>query len=231
MTKLRVLLLAGVASFAATGAFAADLIIDEPAAPVVSAPAGGNWDGPYIGVFGGFASGFADHTPVNGDDGNDIDLDGWLLGVDAGANFYLSDKVIGGVAADIAWSNVGGSISPADFPFPGAYDEIDHEIDWQGSLRGVLGFDGGAIMPYLTAGVAFAHANRDTFGADSSAEATHVGWTGGVGVAIAATDNMAINLEYRHSDFGSKEYDNGGPTSPEVALTQDAFTVGLHWAL
>ena len=55
-------------------------------------------------------------------------------------------------------------------------------IDWMGSIRGRARFYGGAFMPYLTAGLAFAHGVRETFGPDDGPfEATHVGYTVGAG--------------------------------------------------
>jgi opacity protein-like surface antigen len=232
MTKFNLVFIAGIAALGASSAAAqaADLMISAPPsiAPAYEAPAGG-WDGPYIGVFGGFGSGDADHQPgpaFPGDpEGNDLDLSGALVGVDIGANFYLSDNVVGGIAGDIAWANISGS---DDF---GGFGEIEHTINWQGSVRGVLGIDAGAIMPYVTAGVAFANATRTAELNDESADATHVGWTAGVGVAIKATDNMAIDLQLRHSDFGSEVYDNAISSDPEIGLSSTTITAGIHFMM
>jgi len=228
MTRLSLFLVAGVSALALTSAVqAADLIIEEPVVGVVDV--GGNWDGPYIGVFAGYGWGEADHTAAGGVGplpvgGNDIDLTGWLLGVTAGANVNVSDGVILGIAGDLAWANKTGEIEG------GAFDGTTHTVNWEGSLRGVLGFDGGAFMPYVTAGVAFANATRHTelFGG-LDADASHIGWTAGAGVQIAATEDLAIDLQYRYSDFGAQVYDFSAGTDPEIALTQHQFTVGLNW--
>src|SRR5690606_3654240 len=101
-----------------------------------------------------------------------------------------------------------------------AFDGTTHTIDWQGSLRGIVGFDGGAFLPYLTGGLAFANATRHSplFGGED-ADATHIGWTVGAGVKFAVTDNMNIDLLYRYSDYGAQVYDFTSGTDPEIALT------------
>lgn len=220
-----------IALFAATSALAlgvagaaqaADLIVNEaPTAGYVEAPAGGNWDGVYLGVFGGYATGTAtnddDTVFLNGSDYS-ADASGWLLGVQAGANFTLGGSIVAGVVGDIAWSNV-----ELDTDVSG----LSANADWLGSVRGKLGLDAGMFMPYLTAGLAVANANVD-YGSYSDSN-THVGWTAGVGVSIAAAENMTVDLEYRYSDYGSADYDLG--TSVPVSLTSNAITVGLNWKL
>ncbi len=214
-----------VVALAASGAAsAADLIVNEaPMAGYVEAPAKGNWDGVYLGVFGGYAAGTAvndDDTVVLNGSGYDGDVSGWLLGVQAGANMTLGGGVVAGVVGDVAWSNL-----ELDTDVTG----LSADVDWQGSLRGKLGLDAGVFMPYLTAGLAVANTNIDT-GAFSDSN-THVGWTAGAGVSIAATETMTIDLEYRYSDFGSADYDLGGSSATPVSLTSNAIMVGLNWKL
>jgi outer membrane immunogenic protein len=93
-------------------------------------------------------------------------------------------------------------------------------------------------MPYLTAGVAFAQGSHTSDTdinfppATGEGSATHVGWTAGLGVAIKATDNMSVNLEYRHNEFGDQTYDeNSAPYDPNFSLSSNQITVGLHWMM
>jgi outer membrane immunogenic protein len=220
MNRISLAVLAGLASVAASSAQAADLIIEEvPMVGVVEM--GGDWEGGYVGIHAGYMTGSFDHL-VGGFPNNDGDMDGWLLGVQAGYNFYLADGVVAGIEGDISWANVEGTCVAG----PGVCGfATTQTIDWEGSLRARLGFDGGAIMPYLTAGLAVAHGERSSLG--SSAEATHIGWTAGAGVEVAATEDVSINLMYRYSDYGSQVYDYG--SDPEVALTSHAVTIGLNW--
>jgi opacity protein-like surface antigen len=187
--------------------YAADLTIETPA--LAAAGASGEWDGPFVGVFGGYAKGSAD-VPV------DFDLKGFLLGVDAGANFTMSGGVVAGVVGDIAWSGV--SDDDAFVP-PGAFD-----VSWAGSVRARLGFDAGAFMPYLTAGIAVADADLTASDGTDVGSNMHFGWTAGAGVAFKATDKMSIDLGYRYSDYGAQTY---GVTDYRFATHQ--ATIGLNW--
>lgn len=197
MNRFVVALLSGAATAAfASGALAADLIIEEPMVGVVET-AGGDWDGVYIGAFTGYSFNHFEWFP------GEEDVDGWLLGLNAGANFTLTDGIVAGVVGDIAWSN-------ASFE--------DFDVTWVGSLRGRLGFDGGAFLPYVTAGLAFASTEIESY------ENTHIGWTAGAGVEFAVMDNVSVDLLYRYSDYGAQSY--GGT---DIDLTSHQVTVGLNW--
>ncbi|MGN6488716.1 MAG: outer membrane protein [Devosia sp.] len=219
MTRLTVALLGGVALLGfASSSYAADLIVEAPVVTPGVVSVAGNWDGPYVGVFAGWANGTADHTSL--DPGNDLDLTGWLLGAAVGANFTVGSGLVLGVVGDAAWSNISGE---DDFPI----STISHTIDWMATLRGKVGFDGGAFMPYLTAGLAVAGATRDAESFDTDSQ-THVGWTAGAGVEFAATDSVSINLEYLFADLGEQEYDTGG-IPPTIHLTTNQIRLGLNW--
>lgn len=226
MKKLALSLLVGTVALGfVSSSFAADLIVDEPA-PVGVVDVGGNWDGAFIGGFIGAGWGLADHEPAGGGVGNDVDLSGWLAGVDIGFNATVADGIVLGVVGDVAWANLSGT---NENPPVGGFDEVSQDIDWMASLRGRIGFDGGAFLPYLTGGLAIAHSNRETVGFASEFDNTHVGWTVGAGVEFAVSEELSIDLLYRYSDYGSKVYNPSPATIPEVSLTTHTITAGLHW--
>ncbi|MEO8882908.1 MAG: outer membrane beta-barrel protein, partial [Devosia sp.] len=97
-----------------------------------------------------------------------------------------------------------------------------YRINWDGSIRGRLGYDAGQFLPYVEAGVAFA--NATAAGVGGSATATHTGWVAGVGVEFMLADNLSANVEYRYADYGSQNY----PTTP-VHLTDSTVRVGLNY--
>jgi outer membrane immunogenic protein len=237
---LKRLMFAGLAAFGMTSAAtAADLIVEPPPEMMYDATPVGNWDGPYVGVFGGWGGGLADHTNGSapspcagqgipaGADGCDVVMSGALLGVVGGANFALTSNVIGGIAGDIAWSGISGT----DY-FGVIIGDSANRVNWEGSIRGVLGFDGGTFMPYVTAGLAVASASHT---ADLAApfiptvSATHVGGTVGAGVQIAVADNIALDLQARVSKYGEQEYDHQTPfPAPVFALMTGRVTAGLN---
>ena len=128
-----------------------------------------------------------------------------LLGVTAGVNFTLTDGIVAGVVGDIAWNNLED-------------EAADYTSGWNGSIRGRLGFDGGAFLPYVTAGLAFANGE---FGGD---ENTHLGWTAGAGVEFAVADNLSLDLQYRYTDYSEEEY-----VGLDAGATTHAVTLGLNW--
>ena len=198
MRKFSIALLAGTALLT-TQAFAADLIIETPMEPGV-VTVSGDWEGAYIGVFGGYASG----ELTDGVAGTDID--GWLVGFAAGYDLYLADSIVAGVVADIAWNDIN--------------DGANFSTDWNGSLRARLGYDAGAFLPYVTGGFAFTNGD-DGVGVTN----THWGWTVGAGVEVAVAEQLSLDLQYRYTDYAPETY--SGPTSAG-ALTHTA-TIGLNW--
>jgi outer membrane immunogenic protein len=229
MKKLTLSLLAGVAllGFTSSG-FAADLIIEDDFVEPGVVHVAGNWDGFYIGAHVGAGWGLADHDftpPPFWAPGNDVDLKGWFAGVQAGANFSTGVVVIG-FEGDASWANIGGSCVVAN---PGCFIATEHVINWMASLRGNLGFDAGAFMPYLTAGVVAAGADRTTtFGGGQTASATHVGWTVGGGVKVAVSDNVHLDFQYRYNDLGTQSYDFAVGTDPNVHLTVHTLRAGIN---
>jgi outer membrane immunogenic protein len=218
MNRLAVSLLTGVAALGFISSVqAADLIISEPAPPVGIVDVAGNWDGAYVGAFAGYGWG----TVTDEDGGFDVpgtenDLTGWQLGVNAGFDVTVSEAIVAGIVGDIAWTDLGGDLAAG-----GSY-----QVDWTGSIRGRLGFDGGAFLPYVTAGAAFANATLSD-GVNDDTQ-THIGWTVGAGVEFAVADNVSLDLLYRYTDYGSKDYDlGGGPGS--FGLTSNAITAGVNF--
>lgn len=201
-----------------SSAYAADLIVEEPA-EVGVVDVSGNWDGVYVGAFAGYGWGtLTEEDGIFAPAGTEFDLTGWEVGVTAGVNFTVSEAIVAGLAGDLAWSNVGNG----DNVF--GYDSSN--INWRGSIRGRLGFDGGSFLPYVTAGLAFANATVDTTFPSSDSQ-THIGWTAGVGVEFAVADNVSLDLQYRYTDYGSVTYDAPFPT--DVSLTTSAVTAGVNF--
>jgi len=199
-------------------AHAADMPAPDMMAPTMAT----SWDGFYLGGQVGYGSGLADHTSLV--PGNDVSLSGWLLGGKAGYNTHISGQFIGGFEGDLNASNIAGSIPNNN--------TTTETIQWLGSFTGRLGYDGGQFMPYVSAGIAFAHAYRTSGigGPNNNATADHVGWTVGAGIEFAAADNLSVDLEARYYDLGSRVYDwTGGGTNPTIHLTASTVTAGLNW--
>lgn len=219
MNRFSLSLLAGVAVLSmASAASAADLLVrDQPSMPgFVDMGSSGAWDGAYVGGFVGYGWGTLHDDAVATLSSSELDLSGWTVGATLGANFTVAQGFVLGAAGDIAWSGISG------------YDtgtNVDYDINWTGSLRGRAGFDAGAFMPYLTAGLAFAGATASDTGVDSTQ--MHFGWTAGAGVEVAVADQVSLDLQYRYSDYGSATYDL--PTDTELSINTHAITAGVNF--
>lgn len=222
MTRISLFLAAGVSAIAlASAAHAADLIIEEPAAPIVETY-DSSWDGVYFGAFAGYAVGEASDDFAGLVD-PDVDLDGtWIGGFNLGADFTLTDGIVVGVVGDVAYLGLEGIGDPA-----GA--AIAYDLYWGGSLRGKLGFDGGAFLPYVTAGVAFGSAQVEGSGTTTGVDTnTHVGWTAGAGVEFAVTEDVSLDLLYKYTDYGTQDY-TLSDGDHEVGFTTHSITAGVNW--
>ncbi len=226
MKSLYLVLAAGISAVAfASAAQAADLIIDSEPLPTVGiVQSSTSWDGPFVGVFAGYGWADPEFDPAP-PPGIDIEPAGWLLGVNAGANFTLTDGIVAGIVGDIAWADITDELEPV----PGTL--VTTGIDWQGSVRGRLGFDGGAFLPYLTAGLAFAHysVESDDGVVVLSDDQTHIGWTVGAGVEFAVADNISVDALYRYSDYGSATYGAGLGGGGDIDLSSHQVSLGLNF--
>jgi outer membrane immunogenic protein len=215
-------LLAGTAALALTAAAAqaADLPSRvAPVAPIAAVPMF-TWTGFYVGGQVGFQFNDNDDNGYYGavypygygfgDDSND----GFVAGAHAGYNFQFGSFVVG-AEADIEGvfgdDDDDGYYGYAYAPAYYGYGHGNGSLDWQGSVRARLGFAFDRVLVYGTAGVAFGGFGGGNgyygypyyYGGHGDDTAT--GWTVGLGVEYAFTNNLTARLEYRFTSF-----DRGG---------------------
>ena len=189
-------------------AFAADVVQEEPPAPapIAELPVA-SWAGPYAGLSAGY--GFSGHADVkNG--GPDVKTKGFVGGVFGGYQ-WQQENFVYGAEADLGYNGVKGSSGG-----------VETKGGVEGSLRARLGY---AVTPeillYGTGGGALRNQKVET--ATSSDSNTQLGWTAGVGTDIKITDNVFGRVEYRYTDFGSKDFDGVG----KVKSTDNRVTFGV----
>ena len=161
-----------------------------------------DWSGFYAGVQGGFATGSAAIPYGNTSGGpytdtqDDAGQSGIFGGVHVGAQTQM-DGVVVGLEADVELSGVNGD-DGGD-----AGDINGLENNWQGSLRGRLGYAMDSVMVYGTAGLAYLDATATAPGETDNVD--FFGWTVGAGVEAMFTEDVSARVEYRYTDFGSSE--------------------------
>ncbi|KPF46600.1 outer membrane protein [Rhizobium sp. AAP43] len=216
---MKTLLTAVAALLFAGTAMAADAVTADPAPPVAAdtAAAGFDWTGGYVGVQAGH-SWLDGHFETTGLDPLDANFDGPALGLFVGYNKQFSNNVVLGLDGDLDynWN---------DEQLTSAMGAVEGKTDWQGSVRGRLGYAADRALIYVAAGYAAAHAEASIAGVGSATETFH-GYTVGAGVDYAVTDRIFGRLDYRYNDFGSKDLNFGGAVA-DADLTQHAIKVGL----
>ncbi|WP_245195472.1 outer membrane protein [Aureimonas populi] len=196
---MRILSVLGALAASTASALGADAVFEQDAAPSVSLPALYTWTGPYAGGFVGYNFSNFDQSG-----GADFDGEGFVGGVYAGYNLQ-TDQLVYGLEADIGGSDVdaGGFNNAAGLP-------VGSDGNAFGSLRARLGWAYDSILLFATGGLAVSGNELSLAGADD--QNTHFGYTVGAGVEAAVTDNLSSRLEYRYSDFESKDYNLGNVT-------------------
>lgn len=208
-----------VALLGVVPANAADVIMEEapaaPAVPMEEAPVA-SWAGAYAGLQLGY--GFAGHTQTDGAggvSGQDVHTDGIVGGAFAGIQGQTAN-IVYGVEADIGYSGIEGKD-----------DGVRSEGGVEGSLRARLGY---SITPdvliYGTAGGA-AEKLEVSQGGNTDDKAL-LGYTVGAGTDVKITENVFGRIEYRYTDFGSREFDLGsGSQDVDASNHRVMFGVGM----
>jgi outer membrane immunogenic protein len=200
-------------------------------APVYAAPF--SWTGFYIGVHAGYGWGDSsvgdggtklgpNNTPPFGAfscgpalTGNycnnpfELEPEGWLGGVQLGANWQRGRLVLG-VEGDIGYLGIDEE-SVLDRPFDDQ-DFASVEYGWYGTLTGRIGVALDRSLLYVKGGLAVARIEMEAADIDGgnifegshvSTSDTQLGWALGVGLEHALSDRLSVKAEYLYMDFGS----------------------------
>ncbi|MGH6979815.1 MAG: outer membrane protein, partial [Stellaceae bacterium] len=166
------------------------------------------WNGPEIGVQGGYGWGTSsgitsDLTGATGPFPYSFTPSGGLGGAHAGYNWQWGPYVLG-----LEGDAEGGFISGSTTSVTGADAvRVHSNLYFDASLRGKFGYSFGRLLPYATGGVAFGNVTT-SYNFDGaplgSATGVRVGWTAGGGLNYALTPNWSLGAEYRYTDLGSR---------------------------
>ena len=202
--------------FALSGtAYAADVVQEEPPAPapVAELPVA-SWAGPYAGINLGY--GFSGRTKER-DLGVETDTKGFV-GSAFGGYQWQQENFVYGAEAELGYNGVKGDDNG-----------IDSKAGFEGSLRARLGY---AVTPeillYGTGGLAGRSLKVEDTVLGTSDSATMLGWTAGLGTDIKLTDNVFGRVEYRYTDFGSKDF-GGGIGNVKATDNRVTFGVGMKF--
>lgn len=175
---------------------------------------GQNWSGFYAGIQGAYlaanadmSSDFVGHGTVILDSASQFS--GAAIGVYAGSNLYSSSNVVVGIEADANLANASLSGDPARVNGEFNSDlENSYDLKGYGSVRLRAGYSNGRIMPYITAGLAFANievgsgftGDTDTY-LQFKGSSWLFGYTLGAGADYQLDDRLRLRAEYRFTDY------------------------------
>jgi high affinity Mn2+ porin len=201
--------------------------------PVKARMAVYDWSGLYLGGYFGYGDGSF------GPGSNAIPAQGVLLppsptgligGYQAGYNWRLGHHLVLGVEADATFGSPQDTARPTPEPF-------NTSLNYATTARGRIGYAFGALMPYLTGGVAWGQTKLNLNDAGghliSSATRNHLGWTAGAGVEFAVGGNWTAKVEYAYLDLERQTYDLRNAGLPNVSVDPNIHTlkVGLNYRL
>lgn len=197
-----------------------------------------NWAGFYLGLTGGANLGrFAPFCQACGEEGTAINLkdNNFFIG---GQMFYLLQfgNIVLGPEVGIQYL---GFKSEAELSGGPEGLLLQQKVDWLYNVNMRLGFTPlpNALI-YLTGGFAGGHAKGEIINLaaiDTSATSTISGFDIGGGLAWKILPNVALELEYRHYDFGNVQAANPifttglGISSPRLSFEQ--VKAGLNFRL
>ena len=242
MSTIRVsalLLGASAVCLLGSGAYAADLMTNTYTPPGVVEVSGSPFDGFYAGIFAGYASADADgyvREFIGNGSGDYFDgafsnsLDGYLLGVQAGANFVTGNFLMGAeVSASLAALSGSTELSYSDFDYVDCLCSVDGYFTDKADVLASAVLKAGVVLDqtalYAKGGLALARVSHlaelagnsadGYWSYDSGYEELRAGWTIGVGVEHMVTDNLSLGFSYDYSDFGSTNTQGTAHSSSE----------------
>jgi len=230
-----------VASVVLGPARAADMTPPSYRPPAVAMPpATYDWTGIYIG--GNLGAGLLKDSisqtgtgTTNLTGGFDLSPIGFIGGAQAGVNFDFHPLVLG---AEISWTDtdISGSANQLTTTVPPNQERMTSAPLWFATATGRIGFAANTLLFYAKGGGAWMDVNYTqdqltTGGATAASQLIHdhrTGFTAGLGLEYAMTENLSARLEYDFFGFGTRDY-QFSVTPVSVASNLNALVVGLNY--
>jgi len=228
---------------------AAVLCFGHVSAHDARADAPGRWDGPYAGVYAGYAFGRAEATePFDSNTGffynitgrsYGLDANGALGGFTAGYNWQRGAWVAG-IEGEIGYLGLDGKgIDPNGTALGTPDTETRFRSDFHAALNARLGADVGRVLIYVKGGGTLLNARASTVDPCVQPPATcgtttlsmhgskvMLGWTAGGGAEWRIGPRWTAKFDYSYFDFGSIE--TSGPSSTAGEFYRQRIDVTAH---
>ncbi|PWE26864.1 hypothetical protein C4N9_19950 [Pararhodobacter marinus] len=153
------------------------------------------------------------------------DWDGTPFGLSAGYDLQSGGLVYGAAIDYTGGELIAGSTGNAGFGCAGGTCET--RVDNQLAIRGRVGVAMDRTLFYATAGLASGEARGQAVVTNGSDRL--IGWTAGLGVEHALSDNFSVNLEYLYTDLGRLELPNACATDCYTDVDYGTLRVGAQF--
>jgi opacity protein-like surface antigen len=202
-----------------------DVLSPPPAFPAVRLY---DWTGAYVGINAGAAFGRAPWTSTPDVTSGSSSVSGALVGGTIGYNLQTREPLVLGIEADIAWTNIKGTVPPFS-----CAPNCDLNQPWLATARLRFGYAFDTIMPYATVGFAIARLAAEIAGRPFGTEGVNnLGWTAGAGVEFVIWGPWRAKVEYLYADlngFSCELACGGGPIS--VNVHESIIRAGVNYRI
>jgi outer membrane immunogenic protein len=176
-------------------------------APVVSVY---DWTGGYVGLQFGAIDSDIDTSVDILDEEYELgkNADGTTFGIYGGYNWQMGTPWVYGVEAEYNGVDADDDASVDVRVVNGTTETTaEAEIDATAAVRGRVGYAFDRALLYATGGLAYVdyEVTSELQGDSDSTSADNWGWTLGVGVEYAFTDNWVGRVDYRYSDYDGED--------------------------
>jgi outer membrane immunogenic protein len=216
LTSVSVIALAAAAS-------AADMYVPGPAGGYKDGPvAAPVWNGPYVGINGGYAWG-GNSDLIVGANSSSFAPSGAFGGGQIGYNWQgiVHPHLVLGIEADIQGADITGSTT-----LSGHTAEVD--LNWFGTVRGRVGYAVGAALIYGTGGFAYGDAHDKLISGGATVEHHSTsGYAAGGGIEYAFNPAWSGKVEYQYINLDAVQ--PPAPVAVRFDNTFDTVRLGLNY--
>lgn len=159
---------------------------------------------------------------------------GVVGGLQVGADYQFSSVVVG-VAVAGSGSSITGSANQFTTAAPPNQERMTSNPQWFGTATARIGYAANTLLIYAKGGGAFmaVQYTQDQLsgaaaGLTQSISNTRTGYTAGIGLEYAMTENLSALFEYDFMGFGSKTY-NFAQTPMQISSDLNTLVVGLNY--
>jgi Opacity protein and related surface antigens len=230
MTRIGLTALAAASALLANAALASGPVtpVEPYVPPIVPMATSYDWTGGYVGLRLGTPLG--DNNWAERGVGAESTPDNWggtVWGLSGGYDVQ-SGSMVYGAAIDYTGGEIMAT-STSSGTFGCLTNACETYVENSLAIRGRVGWAYDRTLFYGTAGLASGQARAQNPGGPALGSDRLNGWTAGLGVEHAVTDNFSVNLEYLFTDLGRLEIPSSCGTDCFTDVSYGTVRLGANF--